>query len=277
MNRKSFILFAVLSLIVILSVIFYRVSNSSSERVMSVSALAEKEGEKIDRDNLLIVGVDQNYPPFVYIDVSSAKLVGLDIELSKLIAEELGKEIKFVTFSWSEKDEYLFSGKVDMILSAIAITETRKKKYDFSIPYLETKKVGAVRRDSSYKEAKELAGKIASAQKGSSSLEVAQRFTSSNGTFREILQLPDVPDQLVSLLKASSDVAVAEKYTIGYFVQSSPNMFRVINDGIDLDVTKLAVAVKKGNTKLVEDLNKAITEIKADGRLEKAKSRWLTK
>ena len=89
-------------------------------------------------DKIMRVGAEPAYAPFEFIDEETKELTGFDIELIKAIAEVEGYKIEISTMPFDALIPALLTNNVDVILSAITITEERKKRVAFSVPYYDS-------------------------------------------------------------------------------------------------------------------------------------------
>jgi len=94
-----------------------------------------------------INGIDADYPPFAYID-EKGNPAGFDVECLNWIAQEMGFEVKHQPTAWDGIVSSLLAKKIDMVYSGMSITEERKTKVDFTIPYWEINQALCVREDS---------------------------------------------------------------------------------------------------------------------------------
>src|SRR5665648_335413 len=78
----------------------------------------------------VIVGMELAYPPFEMTD-EQGKPSGISVEMAYALGDYLGKDIKIENMAWSGLIPALTSGKIDMILSSMTITEEREKTIDF--------------------------------------------------------------------------------------------------------------------------------------------------
>ena len=92
-------------------------------------------------------GIDADYPPFAYID-EKGNPAGFDVECLNWIAQEMGFEVKHQPTAWDGIVSSLLAKKIDMVYSGMSITEERKTKVDFTIPYWEINQALCVREDS---------------------------------------------------------------------------------------------------------------------------------
>lgn len=96
-----------------------------------------KEGDllkQIQDKGTLIVAMEGTWAPWTYHDEND-NLVGFDVEVAQKIAEKLGVEVTFVEGEWDGLFAGLDSGRYDMIVNGVEITDERAEKYDFSEPY----------------------------------------------------------------------------------------------------------------------------------------------
>ncbi len=107
--------------------------------------------ETIKERGYLIVGVKEDSPPFGF--YKDEKLTGIDIELSKYIADNIFDNpyytnIKFVSVTPQNRFSKLNSGEVDFLAAIVSINDKRKLIIDFSIPYFSTGQKIMVNKDS---------------------------------------------------------------------------------------------------------------------------------
>lgn len=126
--------------------------------------------ESIKENKKLVVAVSPDYPPFEFKTLVDGKdqVVGSDIKLAQAIANELGVKLEVTTMSFDNVLSSLQSGKADLAISGISVTDERKKTFDFSDPYYETQNAIIVRKDqeSTYSSLDALKGKKVAVQKG---------------------------------------------------------------------------------------------------------------
>ena len=119
--------------------------------------------ESIKENKKLVVAVSPDYPPFEFKTLVDGKdqVVGSDIKLAQAIANELGVKLEVTTMSFDNVLSSLQSGKADLAISGISVTDERKKTFDFSDPYYETQNAIIVRKDqeSTYSSLDALKGK----------------------------------------------------------------------------------------------------------------------
>lgn len=90
--------------------------------------------QQIQDKGMLTVAMEGTWAPWTYHDAND-NLVGFDVEVARKIAEKLGVEVTFVEGEWDGLFAGLDSGRYDMVINGVEITDERAEKYDFSEPY----------------------------------------------------------------------------------------------------------------------------------------------
>lgn len=94
--------------------------------------------------NTLKVGVTANAPPLIY--KRNGQVTGLEAELAQELAQYADKQLRFVEYKWVDLIPALISGKIDIIMSGMSITDLRRMRIEFTQPYLVAGQVSLVRR-----------------------------------------------------------------------------------------------------------------------------------
>ena len=111
----------------------------------------------MDKDTL-VLGFDDTFVPMGF-KGDNGEYTGFDIELAEEIGKKLGKEIEYQPIDWSMKESELNNGNVDLLWNGFSITEDRKKKVDFTKPYLKNTQGIIVLANSDIKTKEDLKGK----------------------------------------------------------------------------------------------------------------------
>jgi cystine transport system substrate-binding protein len=206
----------------------------------------------------LKIGTEGTYAPFTYHD-TDGKLVGFDVEIGEAIAKKLGVKAEFLEGKWDGLIAGLDANRYDAVINQVGITEARKQKYDFSEPYIASKAVLIVRGDDdSIKGFADLKGKKS-----------AQSLTSNFGKIAEgagaELVGTDGFDQSIQLvLTGRADATINDSLSFLDFKKHKPDAnVKVVAEQADADYS--GVIIRKGEPELLEAINKALADIKADG------------
>ena len=119
------------------------ISSAAETTATTETAATETESgtgllAKIKESGKLVVGTASGYPPYEFVDITSADqaVIGVDMELAKAIAEELGVELEIQDMTFSSLLAAIPAGKIDMAIAGVAPTDERKETMDFSDSYL---------------------------------------------------------------------------------------------------------------------------------------------
>ena len=222
------------------------------------TAQAGSNLEEVKAAGALKIGTEGTYAPFTYHD-ETGKLVGFDVEIGEAIAEKLGVKAEFLEGKWDGLIAGLDANRYDAVINQVGITEERKKKYDFSEPYIASKAVLIVKADN--EEIKDFAD-----LKGKNS---AQSLTSNFGKLAQAsgaeLVGTDGFDQSIQLvLTGRADATINDSLSFLDFKKKKPDApVKIAAEKPDADHS--GIIIRKGEPELLEAINKALADIKADG------------
>jgi len=231
--------------------------------VLSLSAavvFSEDDLGKIKSAGVLRIASEGTYSPFTYHDASGT-LVGFDVEIGQEIARRLGVKAEFTEGKWDGLIAGLDANRYDAVINEVSITDARKAKYDFSIPYLVAKAALIVRADDTrFASFSDLRGKK-SAQTISSNW--AQVVRDNGG----IVVGDDGFNQSIDLLLAGRvDATVNDNLSYLDFKSKKPGAkikVAATQGGADA----VGAIVRKGNPELVAAINDALSGALADGAI----------
>lgn len=233
---------------------------TSSESKTAITEIKDK-GE-------LVVGLSADYAPYEFYTMVDGKktIVGFDVELAKEIAKDLGVKLTLKEMKFDALLGALPANQIDMIISGMNPDEERAKVVDFSdIYYTAQHGVLVNKKDlDKYKAVEDLKSARVGAQMGSTQADIVkEKIKAENPTL-----LANVNNLILELKSGKIDALVTEK----------PVAEMAIKNNGELALSKLefkdetggnAVAVKKGEKELVEQVNKTIKRLKDSGDLDK--------
>ncbi|MET9382335.1 transporter substrate-binding domain-containing protein [Streptomyces sp. NPDC002928] len=211
------------------------------------------------------------YPPFQ--SEIDGKVQGFDVSLIDLVAKDLGvkQEIVDTPFENFKTGAFLNSGQCDLAAAGMTITEERKKNVDFSDPYFNATQAVLVDKKSGIDSLADVKakGKKLGAQAQTTGEEYVQKKGFDAISFES-------SDAVLNGLRTGQVQAVVIDYPVvqGWLKnKANADAFKVV-DNIDTG-EQYGFTVKKGNTKLLAAVNKAIAEAKADGTYKKLYEQWI--
>ncbi|NHB92140.1 amino acid ABC transporter substrate-binding protein [Photorhabdus cinerea] len=226
------------------------------------SANAESTLDKIKSTGVFRIATEGAYSPFTYHDASSA-LTGFDVDIGREIARRLNVEPAFIEGKWDGLIAGLDAGRSDAVINQIAITPERKKKYDFSIPYITSQAVLITHKDNnSIKTFSDLRGKTSAHTLTNNFAQIARHngaeIIGTNGFSQEI--------ELVSTDRA--DATINDNLSYLDYKRHKPNApVKIVAS--DPNAIQTAILLRKGESDLKAAIDKAITDIKADGTYQR--------
>lgn len=213
-----------------------------------------------------VVGTDAAYAPFESQN-EKGEIVGFDIDVVKAIATKGGFEVKFVNTPWEGIFNALNQGDRDLIVSAVTITDERKQTMDFSNPYFDAAQLIAVKATSKvtkFDDLKKLKVGVQTGTTGEEAIAKLQGKTSAN-----IKRFESTPLALKELEAGGVDAVVADNGVVIHYVNNNGGAkFKTVADATFVP-EQYGLPVKKGNTELLEKINKGLADIKADGTYDK--------
>ncbi len=218
------------------------------------------------------VGVEGTYQPYNYHD-DSGELVGLDVDVAKEIGKRMGVEVEFTETDWDSLLASMDTGRIDEVISDVSISDEREEKYDFTDPYLYIYRYVVTLSSSDISSIEDLNGK-----KVATSLTNA--FNPQWEAWGATVVPVDTSEQALSLLASGrADFVAADDILFKTYQENFPQYDLKIALQIPSDINgamdRVAIPVKKGQTALLDALNQALDEMRADGTLSAICEKYL--
>lgn len=264
--KKRLRLFSLGFFLLLLSALLVGCGSDSKESSKS-TAEATDTGESTDGEEVtkLVVGTDATYAPMESVD-KDGNIVGIDIDIVKAIAEEAGIEVEFKNIGWEPLFPALDNEEVDFAVSSITITEDRQKTFDFTDPYYVANQVILVPEDSDIESAADLEGKRSSAQINTTGHIVLQDLLGK--TSKDIVAAETMPLAISEMINGNADASVGDNSTVNEYIKNNPDADVKIIEDNSFEKEYYGLMVKKGNTEIIDILNKGIQGIKDNGKLK---------
>ena len=269
MKRRTFIsLMSVMAAAGVLTLAGCSSNSGSSAAASGAASSAASTGAAdqlaaIQANGKLVVALEGALQPWSYHDESDT-LVGYDVEVSRAIAEKLGVEPEYVESDWDSLFAGLDAGRFDIVCNGVEVTDERAKTYDFTTPYGYIHTALAVRKDNEdIKSFEDLKGKTTANSLASTYMELAESYGAT-------VQGIDTLEETIQLLTAGRiDATLNADVSFYDYLNVHPDAdFKLVAQ--TEDASHVAIPVRKGDdsASLLEAINTAIDELRADGTLK---------
>lgn len=232
---------------------------NSGEKTM-LSQIKEK-GE-------LVVGLSADYSPYEFHTMIDGKdtIVGFDVEIAKEIAKDLGVKLNIKEMKFDSLLTALPAGQIDMIISGMNPDPKREKVVDFSEIYYKANHGVLVKKEdlNKYKGIDDLKNINLGAQMGSTQADIIKNTIKGE----KVKLLSNVNNLILELKAGKIDALVVEK-PVGEMAMSNNSDIVLSDISFEDETGGNAVAVKKGQKELVEQVNKTINRLKESRNIDK--------
>lgn len=196
-------------------------------------------------------------------NVPGAYAEGYDVQIARIVADALGRELVIVKLGWDGLIDALNQGQIDAIVAGMMDTPERKEAINFSLPYHETIYGMLVNKDSAYANA-------ASIQDFSGAAVLGQKDTALDTVIDQIegvdhlTPVSSVPDMLSRLQQGTCDALVINVESSAGYLAANDN-FQVLTfeegSGFELVSKGACVGLRKSDTDLLEQVNAALEQL----------------
>ncbi len=254
---KKKILAIVLALVTCLCMFTACGSSDTSNDSASTSA------ESVGTEGTIVFATNAEFPPFeeVVADGVLGEYDGIDMAIAKEIGEKTGNKIEMQSMEFDSLLVALQNGQIDATISGMTITEERAKSVDFSEPYYTATQVMIVKEDSDITCAADMEGK---------GIAVVQGYTGETcvkDLGYEYTAFKKGTECVMELVNGKCDVVVIDSATAESYIADQEGL-KIVTDSEQFAEEEYGIAVQKGNTELLDTINSAIEEMKADGTID---------
>ncbi|MCC5850455.1 MAG: glutamine ABC transporter substrate-binding protein [Verrucomicrobia bacterium] len=223
--------------------------------------------------NTVSVATDSGFVPFEFIDENTGELIGFDIDLINAIAEEAGLELRINTMEFDGLIAAVHTGRHDMGIAGITITEARKEQVDFSDPYYDAGLIIAVRADNdTITSEADLAGKRVGTRSGTTS----ETYLRENHPDARIVAFPGIVEAYMDLTAGRVDAVLYDVPNVRYYASQSDGngdgeQIRTIGDVLQGE--QYGIVFPKGSPH-VEPVNQALRTLRENGTYDEIHAKW---
>ena len=222
----------------------------------------------------LTMSTNASFPPYEMV-ADDGSFEGIDIEVAGAIAEKLGLELQVDDMGFDAALQAAQTGKSDMVMAGVTVTEERQAVMDFSNSYANGVQVVIVKEDSPIQTVDDLANaNMIGCQMGTTGY-IYCSDTPENGGFGEdhVTPYDDGAAAVQALMNGQIDAVVIDNMPAQEYVAANPGL--KILDG-EFTNEDYAIGVAKGNTALLDAINGALEELTADGTIQSIVDKYIS-
>ena len=250
-------------------------SGDAAEGESTTAPAAEEsaDGDSADlgtsQEGKLIWATNAAFEPYEYMEGDT--VVGIDAEIADAIAAKLGLEAQVENMEFDAIIPAVTSGKADIGLAGMTVSEERLMNVNFSDTYVEAGQAIIVKEGSDIQSAADLNGKVVGVQRGTTGDEYVSDEANGVGV-ASVERFSNGPDAAQSLLTDKIDAVVIDNEPAKKLVENSEGLVKLDEN---LTSEQYAIAVAKDNTELLDAINGALSEMKENGELQAILDKYL--
>lgn len=221
------------------------------------------------KGDAITFGTNAEFPPFEYVTSSGVigEFDGIDMAIAKQIAEDNGMTAKMENMEFDSLLVALQNGQIDAVVAGMTATDERRETVDFSTPYYTATQVMIVREDSDIAAAADMADKKICVIQGYTGEVCVQDMGYPYEAFKK------GTEAIMELVNGKCDVVVIDSATAQKYVGDNEGL-KIVEDSGAFESEEYAIAVQKGNTELLDKINKSIDKMIADGTVNELAAKY---
>lgn len=235
----------------------------------SVSLVAcggkKEEEKKAEEDKTLVMATNAEFPPYEYYE--GEEVVGIDVDIAKAVAEELGMELKIEDMAFDSVIPAVSSGKADIALAGLTVTDERKENLNFTDTYAKATQVIIVKEDSAIAGPDDLEGKKIGVQLGTTGDLYASDIKDA-----EVEQYNKGFEAVQATMQGKIDAVIIDSEPAKEFVAEAEGL-KILDEAFTEE--EYAIGIAKDNEELLEKVNKALKSLKESGKLDEIVAEYI--
>lgn len=217
-------------------------------------------------EKTLIMATNAEFPPYEYYE--DDKMVGIDVEFAKAVAADMGYNLEIIDMDFGSIIPSIQSGKADIAVAAISVTDEKLQQIDFSAPYETASQLIIVPNDSEISSVDDLKGKRIGVQIYTTGMIYASEI--EDVTIESFTNASQAVDELKA---GELDAVVVDGEPAKIFAERDSEL-KLIDE--PLTEEEYAIGVAKGNTALLKKINKSIEKLKASGKYDSIREKYIS-
>lgn len=233
--------------------------------LLAAAAALSMTGCGKEEKNTLVMATNAEFPPYEYREGN--EIVGIDAEIAKAIADDLGMELQIEDMAFDSIIAAVQSGKADMALAGMTVSEDRLQSVNFSEPYTTAAQVVIIKEGSEVASPADLTGKKVGVQLGTTGDMYAGDI--ENVT---VERFNKGFEAVQSLLQDKVDAVIIDREPAKVFVEQNQGL-KILDEEYTLE--DYAIAIAKDNSELLEKVNGSLAKLKESGKIQEIIDKYI--
>lgn len=232
----------------------------------------DKSLEKVIESGEFKLGLDATFKPMGYTDENN-EIVGFDIDVAEEVCKRMGVKLVKVGINWETKETDLRLGEIDCIWNGMSVSPERAEVMNLSEPYMNNDMIFCVKGSSGITEISQLEGKKIAVQNGSTAQTIL--LGSDIGKNSEVVAYETNVSALMEMELELVDAVFLDSIVANYEITTGGKDYKVLSEGLESE--EYAIGFRKNDQKLRDEVQKILSEMKADGTLGEISTKWFGK
>ena len=223
----------------------------------------------------IVVAVDGDWPPMKMKD-AQGNIIGYEMDMIKAIGAEAGFQVSIIEVPWENIFEGLNAGKFDAIMASVSITDQRKEKFDFTLPYFSAEQLLVVPKSLVVKS---FEGKTIAAFEATTGAAALKKSELVSKKFYPVSEMEnpfkDMADGKIDGVICDTPVAI----NYAFLKDAYKGKFAIVSEqsvlGKPSGKEEYGIVVKKGNTEVLDLFNNGIKTVNAKNIDTGIKAKWI--
>ncbi|MCD7968050.1 MAG: basic amino acid ABC transporter substrate-binding protein [Clostridiaceae bacterium] len=237
-------------------------TDTAADTAADTSAAEETEGA----GGKIVMVTNAEFPPYEYHENNT--IGGIDADIARAIADQMGMELEIQDMAFDSLIPAIQSGKADFAAAGMTVNEERLRNVDFTETYAEAAQVIIVKEGSAIAAPADLTGKKIGVQTGTTGDIYADDVENA-----EVQRFNKGMEAVMALTQDKLDAVIIDREPAKVFVKENEGL-KILDEAFTEE--EYAIAIKKGNTELLDKMNAAIKELKESGELQKIVDKYIT-
>ncbi|MEZ4513700.1 MAG: transporter substrate-binding domain-containing protein [Chloroflexota bacterium] len=225
---------------------------------------------RVAEARVLRVGIDPTFPPFEVVD-ENGNPFGLDVDLLRAVAADLGVEAHFVYFGYDGLYDALLTGQVDVLASALVVVPERRKDFAYSDSYFNAGEILLVPAASEITGMADLNGRSLAVELGAYGHVEATTWAKRLPSLT-VLPFSSPQEALTAVAEGQADAGLVDSVSGRLFLRDEPRLRRAAEP---VTVEPYALVVRVDDQLLLQKLNESLARLEANDTLNEIVRRWV--